>query len=239
MKVEITGRRILITPALREYVLKKLRKFTKVFGEDITFHVVVDVEKNRQIAEILLKTKMLNLAGKGETDDMYNSIMAAIEKLERQALKHKGKIIEGKRQRAQAKSVATKLGIGEPTSRSLPPKDSVVREESVQKKPMTVEEATLELTRSDYPFVAFRNSDSGEFNILYRLAGKHMPPPITGKSNRLVFLPPHFRQRHRRARFNCFCSLGHNLLASMILSRQHSTGNEKTNRAANLLIIGQ
>ena len=111
---------------------------------------------------------MLNLAGKGETDDMYNSIMAAIEKLERQALKHKGKIIEGKRQRAQAKSVATKLGIGEPTSRSLPPKDSVVREESVQKKPMTVEEATLELTRSDYPFVAFRNSDSGEVNILYR-----------------------------------------------------------------------
>lgn len=168
MKVEITGRRILITPALRAYVLKKLRKFTKVFGEEITFHVIVDVEKNRQMAEILLKTKMLSLAGKGQTEDMYNSIMAAIEKLERQALKHKGKIIEGKRQRAKAKSVATKLGIGEPTSRSLAPKTAVVREESVQKKPMTVEEATLELTRSDYAFVAFRNSDSGEVNILYR-----------------------------------------------------------------------
>lgn len=168
MKVEITGRRILITPALRAYVLKKLRKFTKVFGEDIQFHVVVDVEKNRQKAEILLKTKMLSLAGKGQSDDMYNSIMEAIEKLERQALKHKGKLIEGKRQRAKAKSVATKLGIGEPTSRSLAPKAAVVREETVQKKPMTVEEAALELAGSDYGFVAFRNADSGEVNILYR-----------------------------------------------------------------------
>ena len=110
MNVEITGRHVVITPAIRTYVLKRLRKFVKIFGDDISFHVIIDVEKERQTAEILLKSKLLDLTGKGQTDDMYNSIVRAIEKLERQALKHKSKIIEGKRQRAKAKSVAVTIG---------------------------------------------------------------------------------------------------------------------------------
>jgi putative sigma-54 modulation protein len=168
MNVEITGRHVLITPAIRTYVLKRLRKFAKILGEDINFHVIVDVEKERQTAEILLKSKLLDLTGKGETDDMYNSIVRAIEKLERQALKHKSKMIEGKRQRARAKSVATKLGAGEPAARMLNRKTNGIKEEEAQRKPMTVEEAVLELNHSDYPFIVFRNADSGAVNVLYR-----------------------------------------------------------------------
>lgn len=168
MNVEITGRHVLITPAIRTYVLKRLRKFVKILGDDISFHVIVDVEKERQTAEILLKSKLLDLTGKGETDDMYNSIVRAIEKLERQALKHKSKLIEGKRQRAKAKSVANKLGVGEPTSRALSQRTNGIKEEEAQRKPMAVEEAMMELNHSDYPFVVFRNADSGAVNVLYR-----------------------------------------------------------------------
>ncbi len=168
MNVEITGRHVLITPAIRTYVLKRLRKFVKILGDDISVHVIVDVEKERQTAEILLKSKLLDLTGKGETDDMYNSIMRAIEKLERQALKHKSKLIEGKRQRAKAKSVAAKLGVGEPTARTLAQSTNGIREEEAQRKPMIVEEAVIELNHSEYPFVVFRNADSGAINVLYR-----------------------------------------------------------------------
>ena len=168
MNVEITGRHVVITPAIRAYVLKRCRKFAKIFGENISFHVIIDVEKERQTAEILLKTKLLDLTGKGQTDDMYSSIMLAIEKIERQALKHKSKIIEGKRQRAKAKSVAVKMGVGEPGSRALARKSNGIQEEEAQRKPMAVEEAVLELNHSDYPFVVFRNSDSGDMNVLYR-----------------------------------------------------------------------
>jgi putative sigma-54 modulation protein len=168
MNVEITGRHILITPAIRTYLEKRLRKLEKILGENISFHVIVDVEKNRQTAEILLKSKLLDLTGKGQTNDMYNSIVLAIEKIEKQALKQKSKLIEGKRQRAKSKSVATKLGVGEPTSRSLARKNSGVREEVVQRKPMAIEEAVLELDHSDYPFVVFRNVDSDSINVLYR-----------------------------------------------------------------------
>jgi putative sigma-54 modulation protein len=168
MNVEITGRHILITPAIRTYLEKRLRKLEKILGNDISFHVIVDVEKNRQTAEILLKSKLLDLTGKGQTNDMYNSIVLAIEKIEKQALKHKSKLIEGKRQRAKVKSVATKLDIGAPASRSLVRKSNSVREEDVQRKPMAIEEAVIELDHSDYPFVVFRNVDSDSINVLYR-----------------------------------------------------------------------
>ena len=168
MNVEITGRHVVITPAIRTYVLNRLRKFVKIFGDDINFHVIIDVEKERQTAEILLKSKLLDLTGKGQTDDLYNSIVRAIEKLERQALKHKSKIIEGKRQRAKAKSVAAKLGIGEPSSRVLVQGSNGVQEEEAQRKPMAVEEAVIELNHSEYSFVVFRDSESGSVNVLYR-----------------------------------------------------------------------
>jgi len=168
MNVEITGRHVVITPAIRTYVLKRLKKFTRILGDDINFHVIIDVEKERQTAEILLKSKQLDLTGSGVTDDMYSSIMRAIEKLERQALKHKSKIVEGKRQRAKAKSVANKLGVTEASEKALSQRRNGIQEEEAQRKPMAVEEAVLELNHSDYPFVVFRSTDSGEVNILYR-----------------------------------------------------------------------
>jgi putative sigma-54 modulation protein len=168
MNVEITGRHVVITPAIRTYVLKRLRKFVKILGEDIKFHVIIDVEKERQSAEILLKSKMLDLTGKGQTDDMYSSIMIAIEKLERQALKQKSKLIEGKRQRAKAKTAAASQDMEEPAAGVLAQRTNGVKEEEAQKKPMAVEEAVLELNHSEYPFVVFRNSESGDINVLYR-----------------------------------------------------------------------
>ena len=168
MNVEITGRHVVITPAIRTYVMKRLQKFEKILGEDVSFHVIITVQKVRQTAEILLKSKLLDLAGKGQTNDMYASIVLAIEKLERQALKQKKKIIEGKRQRAKENSVAVKSGtlMEKPQPRIV--KDEGILEEEAHRKPMTVEEAVIELNQSDYPFVVFRNSESGVVNILYR-----------------------------------------------------------------------
>jgi putative sigma-54 modulation protein len=168
MNVEITGRHIEITPAIRTHLLKKLGKFKRILGDDINFHVVVGVEKERQNVEILLKSRLLELNGKGSSNDLYNSITLAIEKLERQALKQKGKMIEGKRNKAMEKSVAARTEPDEPAPRTTKRKSSTIREEALRKKSMTMEEAVLELEQAEYPFVAFRNSESDEMNVLYR-----------------------------------------------------------------------
>lgn len=168
MNVEITGRHVVITTAIRSYVMKRLRKFGKFFGEDASFHVIIDVEKQRHTAEILLKSKLLDLTGKGETGDMYSSIVRAIEKLERQAIKNKGRLIETKRQKAKAKSVEERSGFARAKSTGRTDRRVAIREEIVPRKPMAVEEAAVELGQSDYPFVVFHNVESGSVNVIYR-----------------------------------------------------------------------
>jgi putative sigma-54 modulation protein len=167
MNVEITGRHLIVTPALRTYVMRRLRRFSKICGDDLSCHVIIDVAKGRHTAEILLRSKILTVTGKGETADMYASILRAIEKLEKQALKHKGKIIETKRQRARAGSVADKTRRGSSPAKAAR-RSNGIQEEHADKKPMAVEEAVLELGQSEYPFVVFRNVDSGGVNVLYR-----------------------------------------------------------------------
>lgn len=168
MNVEITGRHVIITPAIRTYVMKRLEKFVKVLGSDISFHVIIDVQKERQTAEILLKSKSMDIAGKGQTDDMYASIIKAIEKIERQTQKHKGRTVEGKRHRAKSTSAAKKTGISQSSAASAMDDAGGILEEEPQDKPMTIEEAALELHHSEYPFVVFRNAESGIVNVLYR-----------------------------------------------------------------------
>ncbi len=168
MNVEITGRHVVITPAIRTYVLKRIRKFDRIVGEDASFHVIIGVEKDRHTAELLLKSRLLDLTCKGETDDMYASILRAIEKLERQTLKHKSKRIETSRQKAKAKSVAKKSGTTAAPKRAASQRSGDILDEEAHKKPMAVEEAVMELGHSDYPFVVFRNAESGNVNVLYR-----------------------------------------------------------------------
>jgi len=168
MKVEITGRHVVITPAIRTYVMKRLRKFGKFFGEDASLHVIIDVEKERHTAEILLKSRLLDLTGKGQTGDMYSSITLAIEKLERQAIKNKARLIETKRQKAKAKSVEEKSGIVRGNSPGRVDHKAKIREEDIPQKPMAVEEAAAELGQYEYPFLVFRNSESGSMNVIYR-----------------------------------------------------------------------
>jgi putative sigma-54 modulation protein len=168
MNVEITGRHVVITPAIRSYVLKRIRKFSRIFGEDINFHVILDVIKDRHKAEVLLKSKILDLTGKGETADLYSSILLALEKLEKQALKHKNKIIETKRHRAKEKSVVEKSGLGARRAAAKASRDGGIHEEEASKKPMDLDEAALELGHSEYHFVVFRNIESGSVNVLYR-----------------------------------------------------------------------
>ncbi|MFH1573053.1 MAG: ribosome-associated translation inhibitor RaiA [Acidobacteriota bacterium] len=167
MNVEITGRHVDVTPALKSYIMRRLRKFDRMLEDDASIHVVIGVEKQRHTAEILLKSRLLKLTGKGQTHDMYSSILLAIDKIERQALKQKSRIIEVKRSKAREKAVEKKMGV---RRGAAPPSGgpAAITMEEAEQKPMTLEEAELELAHSENPFVVFRDAESGEVNVLYR-----------------------------------------------------------------------
>jgi putative sigma-54 modulation protein len=167
MEVEYTGRAVEITPAIKEFTENHLRKIRKILGEAIEVHVILTVEKYRHIAEINLKSRSFKFNGLEETHDMYTSINAVLEKIERQALKHKGKKIARKRKPAIA---AVTVPPGEPREQvavnSAAPR--VIRTRSFAPKPMTVEEAVEEVAHSKSEFLVFRNSESESVSVVYR-----------------------------------------------------------------------
>lgn len=164
MQVAYTGRNIEVTSALRDFTEAHLKKIRKILGEAIHVHMTLTVQKHRQIAEIHLHSRSLDINGLEETNDMYASINAVLEKAERQALKHKGKKITRKRHPVSRPSSNS------PGSRNRPPSQAprVIKSTSFAAKPMTVEEAVQEVNGGNGNFLVFRNAESEKVNVVYK-----------------------------------------------------------------------
>lgn len=95
MKYDITGRHLEVTPALRAHVETQLDKAEGAFdGKPATAHVVIEVERGRNRAEVVINWRSDVLKGETVDADMYNAISMAIEKVEKQARKLKEKIVD-------------------------------------------------------------------------------------------------------------------------------------------------
>lgn len=164
MKVEYTGRQIEVSPAIQEFTEEHLKKIRKILGEMLEVHVILTVEKYRHTAEINLKSRTFKINGIEETHDMYASINAVLEKIERQALKHKGKKIDKKRKSAAAAQVTVRAEAVSGNSEAR----RVIRSSSFAAKPMTVEEAVQEVDTSNSEFIVFRNAESERVSVVYR-----------------------------------------------------------------------
>jgi putative sigma-54 modulation protein len=90
--LDMTGRHVEITPALRDFAEEKLAKLERLLDGPIEAHVVLGIEKHRHFAEVQIKCKTGLFTGHQETGDLYASIREVADKLERQALKHKENI---------------------------------------------------------------------------------------------------------------------------------------------------
>src|SRR5262245_42813397 len=108
MKVEFTGRHVEITAAIKKHAREQLEKIAKVFDFDSLgkAHVVLDVEKHRHRAEIVFRWRDQELTAIAVTNDMYTALTAVAVKLERQALKLKGKKTARKRHSPSTSVVA-------------------------------------------------------------------------------------------------------------------------------------
>jgi putative sigma-54 modulation protein len=167
MKVEYTGRQIEITPAIRRFTEDHLKKIRKILGETIEVRVILTVEKYRHTAEINLKSRTFKINGVRETHDMYGSINSVLEKIERQALTHKGKKIARKRKSSNSSPGRTLAYQSEVSSSNLE-SPRVIKSRSFAAKPMTVEEAVQEVSGSKHEFIVFRNAESERVNVVYR-----------------------------------------------------------------------
>lgn len=167
MKFEYTGRHVEVSPGIRSHVEDHFKKLDHIFNGDstLTTHVVIDVEKNRQIGEIIVYWRDHTLTAKDTNADMYMALTRAMAKIEKQALKLKKKIIHRKQGAKSAASVAPDpdglLEAAEPPPRIIPARRYAV-------KPMTAEEAALRLSGEPDQFLVFRDADTERLGVIYK-----------------------------------------------------------------------
>ncbi len=172
MDFEYTGRHIDVTPALRAHVEEHFGKVGNLFGNASTAraHVIIDVVKNRHIAEILFHWREHTLTAKDTNADMYQALTRCIDKIEKQALKLKKKIIERKQDAVPLSAVAPE----EPATGTAAPENSerragrIIAARRYKVKPMTAEEAVMSLAEDGDQFVVFRDSDTDRLSVLYK-----------------------------------------------------------------------
>lgn len=157
MEVVVRGKNVEVTDALRSYATKKLSKLGRFF-EPTASHAtaVLSVEKERQIVEVTMPMEGGRLLrGEEATPDMYASVDLVVDKLEKQLDKYKA------RNRHRVIAAVESKPLNET------PYD-IVKRKTFPVKPMSLEEALLQMDLLGHNFFAFANAETAAINVLYR-----------------------------------------------------------------------
>lgn len=179
MKLKYSGRKIEITEPIKAYIDKRLKKIPKLFIEPIDIHVILSVQKHRHVAEIVMATKLFNATSVEESTDMYVSINKAIEKLERQGIRLKDKVIGSKQRHLSVRTaevpvkkpvVPAKKAIAAAKKEEVvevKSKTRVVAENIKRRKSLALEEALLALEATEKEFLVYRDADTDSVQVVY------------------------------------------------------------------------
>lgn len=171
MKVIVTTRHIkdsTLSEKVKSYALKKTKRIERYVnsGKDPSeLRFILSSEKFRDTAEITLSTGDIKATSSVETNDMYAAIDNVVDTIVKQLKKQNEKKTKEKR-RTSAKSkeeIIDSVTTVKTEDSSL----SNLKIHNLPPKPMSIEEASLQLQVSDANFVAFRNSETGEMNVIY------------------------------------------------------------------------
>jgi putative sigma-54 modulation protein len=166
MQVNITFRHLDSTEALKMHTRDKVEHIQRYIDRPSEAHVVLSVENLEHKADINLKAGPFLLRGRAKSGDMYASIDAAAEKIERQLKKHKEKLNNHKVvERANGRAVDVKHEV---LDVRRAPSDRVVKSDRFQAKPMSLDEAVLQLELLNSEFFVFQNAKDHAINIVYR-----------------------------------------------------------------------
>ena len=168
MQIAVTFRHMEVSEPVKGYVEEKLSRVKKYIEEPIDAQVALSVEKKiRHHAEVTLVAKGITIKGSEETNDMYAAIDLVVDKIERQLKRYKEKIKAHKpaseRGREVQKTVISAESIEEGGGTPV-----IIRSRSFPVKPMSVEEAVMQMDLLHKDFLVFTDSTSEEINVVYR-----------------------------------------------------------------------
>ncbi|MFO7265673.1 MAG: ribosome-associated translation inhibitor RaiA [Bacillota bacterium] len=167
----VSGKNVAVTQALREHAERRISKLQKYFddGRPLRAEVVMYTERDNHVAEVTIQVGSLLVRGVGKTDDMYVSIDSAVDRIARQVRKYKTrihrKLQEGGKPVAMPAEPAEDLDEEGEGDESEP---RVVRVKRFAFKPMTLDEAILQMELLGHDFFVFTDAETDEVHVLYR-----------------------------------------------------------------------
>jgi putative sigma-54 modulation protein len=165
MRLQVRGKNVEVSEAIRHYAEEKLGRLERQLADPTRVELELAVEKNpsiadNHVAEATIWTKGPVLRAKEASNDMRASIDLLVDKLERQVSRYREK-----RHRRNGRATAAAA----PTATSMHPLEGeIVKTKQFSVKPMTPEEAVLQLELVGHDFFVFRNDETGDVNVVYR-----------------------------------------------------------------------
>lgn len=178
MNITVTGRHIEVTDAIREFAVKKIQAIHIDYPKIVDVRVVVDVQKDRQVAEIVLFcADHITIQASTAGSDLYAAIDETVTKIMRRMRKHKTRLMKhfrphrSKSIRTLVQSVYDEDILDQDVDIDAPedPKPVRISREGYELKTMYKEDAIMELEISGKPFVLYRNARRNVLQIVYKL----------------------------------------------------------------------
>jgi putative sigma-54 modulation protein len=169
MKIEYVARKVDLGDDARQLAEKKLAKIKKYFNDILDVRLEVAQERHLFVADLLVRGKDFDIKSTSQNKDLMTAIQDAVDKLE----------IQARRAKTKLKHHKSRTGRGEPPSEApeaepepAPEGEArIVERSTITVKPMSLEEAVMQLERLRSDFLVFRNSSSDAINVLYRRSG--------------------------------------------------------------------
>ena len=162
MKTTIVARKMDLTQGLKEYVENKINKLDKFFDDDAEAKITMSVEKSRQKIEATIYHRNTIFRVEQVTSDMYVTMDKVIDDMERQIRKNKTRLEKKLRSNAFVNLEPADVGIEEEKE------FNIIKTKTFTTKPMSNEEAILQMNLLGHTFFVYKNSENGKNNIVYK-----------------------------------------------------------------------
>jgi putative sigma-54 modulation protein len=163
MQVNVIGRHIEVTDALRQYASEKFNRLEKYLPKAVQAVITLSVVKKvHHIAEASIKSNGVLIQASEETTEMYSAIDLLTEKIERRVRRYKEKLVDHKHQTGKSEAAAAAPSHSEDR---IP---QIIKTKRFDLKPMLPEEAVMQMELLDKDFFIFSNIGSGQVNVIYK-----------------------------------------------------------------------
>ena len=175
--LQITGRHLEVTDAMKAYAMEKISKIEKFMERILDVNIILDIQKLEHRVEIVLKAGHTKIRSLASTDNMYASIDKAVDKLENQIRRYKNKLQDYHNKKLHPTEMNVNVirhveedveDLEEINGENVFHSHELVKRKMLPLKALTIDEAIMKMELSHDSFLVFKNEEDQKLKVIYR-----------------------------------------------------------------------